>query len=80
MKIEGKVTIGDVAYILFILICLLYSIISSIAGWWYINYIGFTIKQLIVNLIVSSSTLIFIWVVFKYIFVFKFKKQLRSDY
>jgi hypothetical protein len=77
MKIEGKIKIGDVAYILLILICLLFMIISSIGGWWYMNYTGFTIKQLIINLIVSSSTLFMIWVIFNYILIFKIKR--RSD-
>jgi hypothetical protein len=78
MKVEGKIKIGDVAYILLILICLLFMIISSIGGWWYMNYTGFTPKQLIINLIVSSSTLFMIWVIFNYIFIFKIKRHSRG--
>lgn len=71
IKIEGKITIGDILYVLFILFCLFLSTGSSIGGWWYLLQFGFSVKQLLINILVSSSTLFMFWMVFKYMLVFK---------
>ena len=75
MKIEGKITLSDIFYILFILFCLFGSIFSSIGGWWFLLHFGFSIKQLLINIIVSSSTLFIIWLIFTKIFIIKINKN-----
>ena len=74
IKIEGKITMSDILYVLFILFCLFLSISSSISGWWYLSQFGFSLKQLLINILVSSSTLFMFWMVFKYILVFKINR------
>ena len=71
MKIEGKITLVDILYTLFILFCLFLTIGSSIGGWWYLSHIGFSIKQLLINILVSGSTLFMFWVIFTKIFIIK---------
>lgn len=68
-KVDGKITKGDILYILFILFCLLLMIGNSVGGWWYLSHFGFSIKQLLINILVSSSTLFMIWAIFTKIFV-----------
>jgi hypothetical protein len=74
MKIEGKITLGGIAYVLFILFCLFLTIGSSIGGWWYLSHFGFSVKQLLINILVSSSTLFMIWMIFTKIFTIQIKK------
>jgi hypothetical protein len=74
MKIEGKITLGDILYVIFILFCLLSMTANSFIGWCYIMNIEFSIKQLILNLIVSIVTIFMFWMVFKYILVFKINR------
>jgi len=74
MKIEGKITLGGIAYVLFILFCLFLTIGSSIGGWWYLSHFGFSVKQLFINILVSSSTLFMIWMIFTKIFTIQIKK------
>jgi len=76
MKIEAKITLGSILYVLFILFCLFLTIGYSIGGWWYLSYFGFNIKQLLVNILTSSSTIFFIWIIFTKIFVIKTKTNL----
>jgi uncharacterized membrane protein len=44
--IKSKIKIGDVIYITFMFICLLSLITNTIAGWWFINNVGFSTKQI----------------------------------
>jgi hypothetical protein len=74
MKIEGKITLGDILYTLFILFCLFLTIGSSIGGWWYLSHFGFSVKQFLVNILVSSSTLFMIWMIFTKIFIIKINR------
>ena len=74
MRIEGKITMSDILYVLFILFCLFLSTGSSIGGWWYLLHFGFSVKQLLINILVSSSTLFMFWMVFKYMLVFKINR------
>ena len=74
MRIEGKITIGDILYVLFILFCLFLSSGSSIGGWWYLLHFGFSVKQLLINILVSSSTLFMVWVIFTKIFIIKINR------
>ena len=74
MTIEGKITMGDILYVLFILCCLFLLAGSSIGGWWYLSHFGFSLKQLLINILVSSSTLFMFWMVFKYMLVFKINR------
>ena len=75
MRIEGKITLGGILYVLFILFCLFLTIGSSIGGWWFLSRFGFSIKQLLINLLVTSSTILMIWVIFTKIFVIKIKNR-----
>ena len=74
MKIEGKITLGGILYVLFILFCLFLTIGSSIGGWWLLSHIGFSVKQLLINILVSSSTLFMVWVIFTKIFIIKINR------
>ena len=74
MRIEGKITMGDILYVLFILCCLFLLTGSSIGGWWYLSHFGFSLKQLLINILVSSSTLFMFWIIFKYMLVFKINR------
>ena len=74
MKIEGKITLGDILYVLFILLCLFLMIGSSIGGWWFLSHFGFSLKQLLINILVSSSTLFMGWVIFTKIFIIKINR------
>ena len=69
-----KPTPGDVIYITFVILCMLSLIVNSICGWWYIYQQGFSIKQLLINLLVTSATIFWMWVAFKYIFIIEIKK------
>ena len=74
MRIEGKITMSDILYVLFILFCLFLSSGSSIGGWWYLLHFGFSVKQLLINILVSSSTLFMVWVIFTKIFIIKINR------
>ena len=74
MKIEGKITLGGILYVLFILFCLFLMIGNSIGGWWFLSHIGFSIKQLLINILVSSATLFMVWVIFTKIFIIKINR------
>jgi len=74
MKIEGKITLGDMLYTLFILFCLFLTIGSSIGGWWFLSHFGFSVKQFIINILVSSSTLFMIWIIFTKILIIKINR------
>jgi hypothetical protein len=74
MKIEGKITLGGILYVLFILFCLFLTIGSSIGGWWFLSHFGFSIKQLLINILVSSATLFMVWVIFTKIFIIKINR------
>ena len=74
MKIEGKITIWDIVYIVYILFFLFLMISNSVGGWLYISHFGFSIKQLLINILVTSSTLFMIWIVFTKILIFKIRK------
>jgi len=75
-----KLTLGDAIYrprkrrIILIFLCMLSLIVNSICGWWYIYQQGFSIKQLLINLVVTSATAFWIWALFKYIFIIEIKK------
>jgi uncharacterized membrane protein len=75
MMIKSKITIGDVIYITFMFICLLSLITNTIAGWWFINNVGFSTKQFLINLLVTSATIFYIWALFKYILIIKIKRN-----
>jgi hypothetical protein len=74
MKIEGQITLDGILYTLFILFCLFLTIGSSISGWWYLSHFGFSVKQFLVNILVSSSTLFMIWMIFTKIFIIKINR------
>ena len=74
MKIESKITLSDILYVVFILFCLFLTIGSSIGGWWYLSDIGFSVKQLLINILVSSSALFMVWVIFIKIFIIKINR------
>jgi hypothetical protein len=74
MKIEGKITLGGILYTLFILLCLFLMIGSSIGGWWFLSHFGFSVKQFIINILVSSSTLFMIWIIFTKILIIKINR------
>jgi uncharacterized membrane protein len=69
-----KLTLGDVIYVTFMFLCSLILIINTIFGWWYINHVGFSLKQLCINLVVSLSTIWWFRMAFKYIFIIEIKK------
>jgi hypothetical protein len=69
-----KLTLGDAIYITFMFLCMLSLIVNSICGWWYIYQQGFSIKQLLINLVVTSATAFWVWALFKYIFIIEIKK------
>ena len=73
--IKSKITIGDVIYITFMLICLLSLITNTIVCWWFINNVGFSTKQFLINLLVTSVTIFYIWALFKYILIIKIKRN-----
>jgi hypothetical protein len=75
MMIKSKITIGDVIYITFMLICLLSLITNTIVCWWFINNVGFSTKQFLINLLVTSVTIFYIWALFKYILIIKIKRN-----
>ena len=73
MKIEGKITFLDA--ILIIINILLIGVMVGVAlgGWWYLIYIEFTIKQLLINVLITSSVSFVAWVFFTKMFVIKIK-------
>ena len=73
--IKSKITIGDVIYITFMFICLLSLITNTIVCWWFINNVGFSTKQFLINLLVTSVTIFYIWALFKYILIIKIKRN-----
>jgi hypothetical protein len=72
--IKSKITIGDVICITFMFICLLSLITNTIACWWFINNVGFSTKQFLINLLVTSATAFYIWFFLKYILIIKIKR------
>ena len=72
MKVEVKNT--GMLNILSTLFCLFLMIVNSITGWWYLSYSGFSVKQLLINVLVSSLTLFYIWIVFTKVFIIKINK------
>jgi hypothetical protein len=76
MKVEMKVEIKNTGMlnILSTLFCLFLMIVNSITGWWYLSYSGFSVKQLLINVLVSSLTLFYIWIVFTKVFIIKINK------
>jgi hypothetical protein len=75
MMIKSKITISDVIYITFTVLCLLLLICNTIACWLYINHQGFSTKQFLINLLVTSATVFYSWIVFKYILIIKIKRN-----
>jgi uncharacterized membrane protein len=73
-NMKVKLTLGDVIYITFMFFCMLSLIVNSICGWWYIYHQGFSIQQLLINLVVTSATIFWMWAAFKYIFIIEIKK------
>ena len=74
MENKEKITLGNIVNILITLFCLFLTIGNSIAGWWYLSYIGFSMKQLMINILVSSLTLFYICMVFTKVFIIKINK------
>lgn len=71
LEIKGRVTIGDVLYVLFILFLLVLNLFNSIYCW-ISNTI--TVKQIFLNLTILSSTIFVYYMVFRYIFIIKVNK------
>lgn len=74
MELRVKITIVDILFIFLIFFCLLVSMANAVGGWWFMSHVGFTVKQLLINLIVTSSALFMTYIVFKYVFVIKINK------
>lgn len=75
VKVTGKITFGDIVYILFILFCLMVIVGSAIGGWLWIYQGGFTKRQLILNLITTTTAILSIWFLFKHVFIFKINRH-----
>jgi type VI protein secretion system component VasK len=73
--IKTKITISDVIYITFTVLCLLSLITNTVACWWFIHHVGFSTKQFLINLLVTSATIFYIWALFKYILIIKIKRN-----
>lgn len=71
LEIKGRVTIGDVLYMIFILFLLALNLFNSIYCW--ISNI-ITVKQIFLNLTILSSTIFVYYMVFRYIFIIKVNK------
>ena len=69
-----KLTFGDVIYVTFMFLCSLSLVVNTVCSWWYMNHVGFSLKQLFINLVVTSATAFWFWVAFKYIFIIEIKK------
>lgn len=73
MKIEGKISLLDVILIIINISLIAIMVAIALGGWWYLIDIEFTIKQLLINILITLSVSFVIWVFFTKMFVIKIK-------
>ena len=75
VKMNGKIRVSDVLYILFILFCLLFISANVFVSWWYFLNFAYTLKQFFISSLLTFAMIVFYYVTFTEIFVITIKRK-----